>query len=134
MNTFVKKCRIRMEELQLTQVELADRMGVKQSNISAYLLGKASPGLEVIYKYAEALEVSPGWLISEDDGMVRTRKPSKEDIIETLATSLLPEGKKLTALSLVLHADDAILETLLHSFQSFLDQGSDDTKRHSSTR
>lgn len=129
-----------MEELDITQDQLAARLStvqgkkITQSTVSMYLLGKTSPGLELIYKYAEALEVSPGWLISEDDGMVRTRKPSKEDIIETLATSLLPEGKKLTALSLVLHADDAILETLLHSFQSFLDQGSDDTKRHSSTR
>ncbi len=49
----------KMQEKNISQVELAERIGVKQQYISKILLGKIkSPGFKLMIRIADALEIS----------------------------------------------------------------------------
>ena len=48
---------------ELNQSRLAERMGVPPSYVSMYVLGYKSPGLDVVERFAEALECDPGLLL-----------------------------------------------------------------------
>lgn len=49
----------------LSQQELADRVGISKSYVSALELGYRAPNLNVLVKIAQALETRPGALIDE---------------------------------------------------------------------
>lgn len=61
--TFATLARARMHALGLTQQQLADRMGILQPNIGKYLSGRHQPGLDLILRWAQALECSPRELV-----------------------------------------------------------------------
>lgn len=50
---------------KISQAEIARRLGVHPTNLSAWKLGKAEPSIDMIHKLAEALDVSPGELLGE---------------------------------------------------------------------
>lgn len=56
---FRRLIRDEMKSQGLTQIQLADRMGVKQATVSQYLSGKISPGPDVIEKFCKALGKVP---------------------------------------------------------------------------
>ena len=56
--------RRRRLELRLTQQELGDRLGVTQTYISDVEQGKRSPRLGRMAAIAEALEVTPSYLLA----------------------------------------------------------------------
>lgn len=45
-------------KINMTQTELAERVGVKQGTISAYESGAATPGVENLIRLADALNCS----------------------------------------------------------------------------
>lgn len=47
---------------RVTQRELADRLGVKQPTVSAWISGDAEPAPEIVFRIEEALELGPGTL------------------------------------------------------------------------
>jgi len=49
--------RLRFDHDEMTQRELADRVGVTRQTINAIELGKYSPSLEVAFKIAEVFDV-----------------------------------------------------------------------------
>lgn len=61
-----KRIRERLAKLSLTQGELSERSGLGQVQISKYLNLKSEPTLGSIDRIAEALGVTPDWLIRED--------------------------------------------------------------------
>mgnify|MGYP002527172924 CR=1 FL=1 len=64
-----------MEEKGMTQLDLASKSGVSQSHISRYLNGKYEPKSFHAQKIAEALGVSPVWLMGIE-GVDRNNQPT----------------------------------------------------------
>lgn len=52
-----------MKEEGLNQVRLADKIGVKQNTISAWLLGKKEPSITSLWLLADYFNVSVDYLI-----------------------------------------------------------------------
>ena len=72
----IKKYR---EEKKITQVEVADVLGVKPATISKYEAGTLEPNIESLKKLAELFEVSVDELLKEDEFDV-----SKINVLEVL--------------------------------------------------
>ena len=69
--TFGEKVKQERNRLNLTQDELAGRMGVTRRVITSYETDKSRPrGTEGYKKLAEALEVNINYLLSEDDAFL----------------------------------------------------------------
>lgn len=58
--------RRRRLELALTQMELAARTGIPQTNISDIEQGKRSPNLVTVAKLADGLSIPPSQLLSSE--------------------------------------------------------------------
>ena len=56
-----------MAEHKITQTELAKRTGIRQSSISDWLNNRYEPKQDKVYILANALNVSPAWLLGYDD-------------------------------------------------------------------
>ena len=56
------------QESQWTQAELAEKMGIKQKQISAYERGINSPSTDVLIKLAEVFDVTLDYLAFETKG------------------------------------------------------------------
>jgi transcriptional regulator with XRE-family HTH domain len=52
---------------QLTQTEFAMKIGVKQSQVSEWLKGKAKPGYDSLKQMVIAYELSPNYLLGLED-------------------------------------------------------------------
>ena len=62
------RIRSRREELNLTMVELASKIGVNDTTILRYERGEIKrPKLPVIQAIANALEVNPSWLVGKSE-------------------------------------------------------------------
>lgn len=51
----------------LTQTEFANKIGVKQSQVSEWLKGKAKPGYDVLRRMATAFDVSADYFLGIKD-------------------------------------------------------------------
>ena len=56
-----------LEEKSLTQVAFAKSIGVKQSQVSEWLKGKAKPGYDMLKNMALAFNVSADYFLGIDD-------------------------------------------------------------------
>ncbi|MBQ7948858.1 MAG: helix-turn-helix transcriptional regulator [Clostridia bacterium] len=56
-----------MKEQGLKQVQLAERIGVKQNTISAWLLGKKEPCIMSLWLLADYFEVDIDYLVGRKD-------------------------------------------------------------------
>jgi len=61
--TIGRNIRKRRMELGLTQVDLAERLGITQTYLSDVEQGKRTPRTPRLAKFAEALEVNPTYLV-----------------------------------------------------------------------
>ena len=66
---------------QLTQAELAEKLGMSTSGIAYYEATAKNPRLATIEKIAEFFGVSPDYLLSTDDGPTKRGPPSRMDKI-----------------------------------------------------
>ena len=74
MSILTERIQERMNELKLSQADLAELTGISKPSISQYLSGKNEPRLDKIKKIAEVLLVSENWLSGvEEDGMQSTK-------------------------------------------------------------
>ena len=56
-----------LRENEMTQSYFAQRVGVKQSQVSEWLKGKAKPGYDTLKKISEALEVPADYFLGLTD-------------------------------------------------------------------
>ena len=63
---FINRLKNIMSERKITQSELSKRTGIRQSSISDWLNGRYEPKQDKIYLIAQALGVSPSWLLGYD--------------------------------------------------------------------
>ena len=69
MKELGERLRILRESVKLSQVKMAELLGVKQSSINRYEQGQSAPSLETLVKYADYFDVS----------MVKRPFPSNKD-------------------------------------------------------
>lgn len=55
---FCERIKARRKELGLTQTQIADRLGIKQSPYAQIESGAFAPGFHVLYRLADALETT----------------------------------------------------------------------------
>jgi toxin-antitoxin system len=55
------------ESVKLSQVKMAELLGVKQSSINRYEQGQSAPSLETLVKYADYFDVSLDYLLARTD-------------------------------------------------------------------
>jgi SOS-response transcriptional repressor LexA len=76
MNTWSTRIKTRMKELELTQEELAGKMGITRGAVTHYLAGRRVPPLRQFQKLASVLKADPAWLQFGTTGE-RTSPPKK---------------------------------------------------------
>jgi transcriptional regulator with XRE-family HTH domain len=64
-NRFQARVKEELEKRDWSQSKLAESMGVGRAYVSNYLNGRSSPGLDVIERFAFALNVDPTELLLE---------------------------------------------------------------------
>lgn len=64
---FINRLKTVMAEHKITQTELAKRTGIRQSSISDWLNNRYEPKQDKVYLLANALNVSPAWLLGYDE-------------------------------------------------------------------
>lgn len=62
MSNWTGRLKSKMQELGLTQEELANKLGVTRSAVAHYVQGTRHPPLKQVIKLAAVLKVSPAWL------------------------------------------------------------------------
>ena len=92
------------KELNMSQAELAEKLGVSQQTISKYERGTREPDNETLAKLAEIFDCSIDYLLGKTD----IRNPYK-DFIEKLKNNMAPWQKQA--------------EELLQNIQSLFDGG-----------
>ena len=78
---FINRLKAVMAEHKITQTELAKRTGIRQSSISDWLNNRYEPKQDKVYILANALNVSPAWLLGYDDSNIPPVQsiPDKKD-------------------------------------------------------
>ena len=65
--TFVKRLLELLDENDITQIELAKRIGITNVTISRYIGGERKPRIEIVVKMAEFFHVSTDYLLGLSD-------------------------------------------------------------------
>lgn len=86
MEIFKKRLIALLENIDISQRELAKRVGVQEATISRYVNGERKPTSEILSKIADALNVSSDYLLG------RTDKENIELINEGLPQELINAG------------------------------------------
>ena len=62
-----KRLVVAIEESGLTQTEIAKAMGVTQSTIAQYKMGRSLPALDTLANLCKILDVSPAYILCFED-------------------------------------------------------------------
>ncbi len=62
---FAKRLRVAMAYANITNAELAEKICISRQMVSGMTSGKKSPSISTLQKICDALDVSPGWLITQ---------------------------------------------------------------------
>ena len=105
--SFIKKLSILLEEKNITQRELADKINVTEVTISRYLSGERSPRIEIVNKIAEYFDVSIDYLLGVSD----IRNPVVEAYKDLLERKAIQEkGKEELVIGLSRENKDVLTE------------------------
>lgn len=83
MSTFSERLRASMDSSNMKAVELHERTGISKASISEYLSGNYEPKQRNIFKIAQALNVSPSYLMGVNDDPrppVQSPAPASDDL------------------------------------------------------
>lgn len=69
-----------MEEKHITQTALSERTGISQRTISDWKRKKTNPTLEKVIPLCEALEISPGYLLTGEEDPAESPVGRKTDV------------------------------------------------------
>lgn len=64
---FIRRLTELLEEFNMTQIELANKIGITNVTISRYLSGERKPRIEIITKIANAFSVTTDYLLGNSD-------------------------------------------------------------------
>jgi transcriptional regulator with XRE-family HTH domain len=96
------RLRIRRLELDLTQDELAAKLGFGSSQINKYENGKNDPTAEVLVRMANELRVSTDWLLGLTDEQTGSAEPKgfSPKVLKYLLAVESDDFKKVIAMAL----------------------------------
>ena len=105
MEQIGKRLRALREGVRLTQVNMAEILGVQQSRINRYETGQSTPAPEIFIKYADYFDVSMDYLAGKTEAPLerRIRKElegsgltqAQEDAVVEIALNSVPIIKRL---------------------------------------
>ena len=72
----------RLEQINMSQKEFAEKTGIRQSTISEWKKNRTNPSSDKIMGICEALGVSPGWLLSGVDSVERGKNTQEYYVID----------------------------------------------------
>ena len=101
------------KEKQLTQQDMADKIGIHVNQIRRYESGATQPSLEALKRIAVAMNVTIDWLVFEED----ERGPDEDLMLQFEALSQFDEEERKVA--------KALLESLIlkhNAKRAFADQ------------
>ena len=67
MEKFHERLKAELKECKLSQKEIAERLGIDNSNITKWKKGTNSPSLEVFYELCKIFDVSADYLLGLKD-------------------------------------------------------------------
>lgn len=89
MSKFARRLEMALQMNNMRSVDLCKKTGLSSATISQYKTGYCSPRMDRVMIIAEALNVSPGWLIGYDS----PKQLSDDDDAFNVYGSLSPENK-----------------------------------------
>ena len=89
---FVRNVKLRLQQLGLSQKELANRLGRPAPTVSRWLSGKHTVDWDSLDELATALEWPVGFLFIEDPSDLRVKKITRLEALRILAEA---EGKEI---------------------------------------
>ena len=97
MMTISERIFERLQQLSMTQKELAERTGIQQSTISEWKKNRTNPSSDKILVICETLDVTPEWLLSGVDPAEGRGKHQEYYVVQvdTDSGALLAEFNKL---------------------------------------
>ena len=98
--TFAKRLKQAMDERQMTQAELADRIGKGRSSVSQYLSGKNIPKDDVQKRIAEVLECTVDFLNSEISTEDHSEISSTKNVSVSECAKLLGKSEQFVRIAL----------------------------------
>ena len=98
-DVFVSNALQAVEKRGISKSELARRVGIDPASTAKYLSGKTKPGIDVIEKFAEALGVSPAWLLDANSSMNNLSGSSLRRDVEVVGRELIKKLEQVVALS-----------------------------------
>ena len=96
MATFAERLKEYRQLYDLTQQELADRLGTTKQNVSQYELGRHIPKLDTAKEIADKLNIDMWWLIGLED---KRKDGTKRKLIDAIDN--MPEDKIKILISIV---------------------------------
>lgn len=72
----------RLKKLDMTQKELAEKTGIKESTISEWKKNRTNPSSDKILAICRALDVTPEWLLSGVDPAASRKKNQEYYVID----------------------------------------------------
>ncbi len=63
LKTIQERLAYAIRQSQMTQAEIANRLGIKQPTVGQYLSGRAMPSLETFANLCEVLDVDPAYIL-----------------------------------------------------------------------
>lgn len=108
-NQFIERLNSILQKRNLSQADLSKMTGIRSSSISDWLNGKYEPKQDKIAIIAEALNVSPVWLIGYDEPSITQTEgyyvdPETAEYAEMLRTR--PEARLLFSASRGISKED----------------------------
>lgn len=106
-----KRIKEAMEDLHMSQQELADLSKIGKSSISHYVNGSNEPGNKSAYTIAQVLHVNPAWLMGLDAPKhLAQEKPVRLDDDKDVVKALKMYERYKNAIPQVQEAVDALLK------------------------
>lgn len=118
---FIERANERMLQLGINKSDLARRLKVAPGNVSRYLSGEISPGVEQLSKYAKALECEISFLTGAETTILEVEvKRTKFEIAAEMLRDYLPQGDRADAALLLLTCNEETLEGVLGGLRPFI--------------
>lgn len=98
MDDFIKRLQQLLEKKDISQRELAKRVGVSEVTISRYMSGERNPRIEIVRKMADVLSVTTDYLLGNSnetqtkESAETAREKKMKEFLEMMVVALREKG------------------------------------------
>jgi len=109
---FINRLKSVMAEHKISQTELAKRTGISQSSISDWLNNRYEPKQDKVYLLANALNVSPAWLLGYDEPNPHQVQSMSPLLRQITLKAITPTAKQPNLLNTYAHVQGLVCSSL----------------------